>query len=256
MRNKTKLSALVITATVVMALGANNAYASTPPPPPPTPTIVADWEMNDAPGTTVMTDSGPNHLNGTVSPGNQPGTNGVNATGTYFHWQFRCPACAPVDDTRVIEVPDPLNLTEPVDPAITYALEFMIRTNHSAGNVMQKGHSTTAGGQIKVQNVAGNVQCLFKGASGVRVGTGSSKVAPLNDNLWHDVRCVHTATKVQEYVDGVLVATKNGSTGPITNTANFTIGGKTQCDQVKITCDYYSGDLDGVTISTDAAPVG
>ncbi len=247
MTTKTKLSVLSLTASVLMALGANGAYASTPPS---TPTIVSSWQMNEPTGTAVMVDSGPNHLNGSVVPGDQPGTNGVNATGTYYNWVHRCPTCTPVDDTRVIEVQDPLSLTEPVDPNVTYALEFQIRTTYLAGNVMQKGHSSAKGGQIKVQNVGGDVQCLFKGANGVRVGTGSSKVAPLNDGVWHDVRCVHTATKVQEYVDGVLVAAKIGSTGPITNTAPFSMGGKTNCNQTTVTCDYYSGDLDAVTIST------
>ena len=121
------------------------------------------------------------------------------------------------------------------------------------GNFMQKGQSTSNGGQIKVQGPGGIVQCLFKGADGTRVGTGSPTA--LDDGLWHTVQCVHTETQVKEFVDGVRVAVKNGATGPINNKQPFTIGGKHNCDQVTITCDYFSGDIDYVRVWTDGASI-
>ena len=66
---------------------------------------------------------------------------------------------------------------------------------------------------------------------------------------WHVVKCVHTATEVIEYADGVKVATKNWSTGPINNKSPFTIAGKPNCDQKTVTCDYYSADIDWINIS-------
>ena len=63
----------------------------------------------------------------------------------------------------------------------------------------------------------------------------------LNDNTWHVFRCVHTAKQIQVWVDGVQVAAKNFVTGPIDNAQPFVIGGKTRCDQVRVTCDYYTG---------------
>jgi hypothetical protein len=38
--------------------------------------------------------------------------------------------------------------------------------------------------------------------------------------------------------------------GKISNTRPVTIAGKGDCDQVEITCDYFSGDLDYVHIET------
>jgi hypothetical protein len=112
---------------------------------------------------------------------------------------------------------------------------------------MQKGQSATKGGQIKVQLPGGRPQCLFKGANGVRVGSGSP--VPINDGNWHIVRCVHTATQVLTYVDGVRKGLKNGATGPINNSKPFSFGGKPSCDQIKTTCDYFSGNIDWVRVT-------
>ena len=114
---------------------------------------------------------------------------------------------------------------------------------------MQKGQSTTSGGQLKVQGPKGSVQRLVKGTNGTRVGTGSGKSNGLDDGRWHVVKCVHTATQVIEYVDGVKVASKNGSTGPINNKSPFTIAGKLNCDQKTVTCNYCSGGIDWIKIS-------
>jgi PKD repeat protein len=219
-------------------------------------TIVADWQLDESAGATVMSDDGPNGLDGHIDAtaaahGLRTGvTNGVD---TYYSWANRCPACAPVEDQRVVQVPDN-DLLDIPDPTTTWHLEFRFRTTRSFGNIMQKGHSTSKGGQIKVQAPGGIVQCLFKGADGTRVGTGSSE--RLDDGQWHTVECIRTETQVKEFVDGVRVAVKNGSTGPIDNNKPFTIGGKVPCDQVAITCDYFVGEIDWVRVSTDgAAPV-
>jgi hypothetical protein len=74
------------------------------------------------------------------------------------------------------------------DPSLVYTLEFRFRTKNPFGNYMQKGQTTTSGGQIKVQGPRGIVQCLFKGTAR-QVGTGSGRA--LNDNQWHTVTCVH-----------------------------------------------------------------
>ncbi len=200
------------------------------------------WEMNESSGTTVMRDSSGVQpaLDGAVNP------SGVVANGEYYHWQQRCPACLPVDTTRIVQVPDNPRLEIP-DPSVTYTLEFRYKTRSSVGNIMQKGQSGTVGGQIKVQLPNGTPQCLFKGANGVRVGTGSR--VNLSDGNWHIVKCVHTANRVTEFVDGAQVSYKNGSTGPINNAKPFVVGGKLSCDQGNTTCDYYSGDIDWIRIS-------
>lgn len=203
--------------------------------------------MDESAGSTVMQDSSGNGLNGQISP--TAAVEGLTTGGGYYSWASRCPACLPVAEGRVVKVPDDDRLEVP-DPTATYTLEFRFRTTHGYGNYMQKGQSTTNGGQVKVQGPGGNVQCLFKGADGTRVGTGSPE--PLDDGQWHTVSCVRTETQVKEFVDGVRVAVKNGVTGPINNKQPFTIGGKSNCDQVAITCDYFSGDIDYVKVWTES----
>jgi hypothetical protein len=203
------------------------------------PSLVADWEMNEPAGTTVMTDATGNH-NGVVHP------SGVSANGMSYHWEQRCPACLPAAPERVVVVADSAEL-DIADPALSYTLEFRYHTRGGYGNIMQKGQSGTTGGQIKVQLPQGRPQCLFKGANGMRVGSGSP--AAINDGQWHTVKCVHTQTQVLTYVDGVRMGLKNGSTGPINNAKPFVVGGKLSCDQVTTTCDYFSGDIDWVRIT-------
>jgi hypothetical protein len=49
-------------------------------------------------------------------------------------------------------------------------------------------------------------------------------------------------------VDGTVEARRSGRTGRIANSWPVAIGGKTACDQVKVGCDYYVGDLDHIRI--------
>ena len=41
---------------------------------------------------------------------------------------------------------------------------------------------------------------------------------------------------------------QNGSTGTIDNAIPMTVGGKINCDQITVTCDYFSGDIDYLRI--------
>ena len=75
---------------------------------------------------------------------------------------------------------------------------------------------------------------------------------PLNDEQWHNLTCVLTSTGVTMYVDGVYRSRKNGSTGTIDNAIPMTIGGKINCDQIEITCDYFSGQIDFIKITKAA----
>ena len=48
---------------------------------------------------------------------------------------------------------------------------------------------------------------------------------------------------------GVPVNRKNGSTGTVDNAIPMTVGGKIDCDQIDITCDYFSGQIDYLRIT-------
>lgn len=208
------------------------------------PSVVADWEMNEPAGAATMVDSSGNGHDGVIGP--DAAAEGLTSDGSQYHWSLRCPTCLPVAPDRVITVPDSPSLDIP-DPTVPYTTEFRFKTNKGYGNIMQKGQATTAGGQIKIENPKGFTSCVFLGANGNYVSVRGT--TPLNDGLWHTVTCLHTATYVAQTVDGVEVGRKNRRTGPIDNAKPFTIGGKPKCDQVKVTCDYYSGYVDYVKVS-------
>ena len=213
--------------------------------------VTADYEMNEAPGTTVMLDSSGNGVNGVVDPtGVQSGATFDGATG--YNWVRRPPAVPPVEPQRIVQVPDNPNV-EPGNAA-SFTVEIRFRTKEKFGNIIQKGQSASKGGQWKIENPQGIPTCLFKGSLG-RVATGAKTA--INDNSWHTLTCVLTRTRLTMYVDGVERSHLNGNPGTIDNAIPMTVGGKINCDQVEVTCDYFSGQIDYVRItkSVNATPI-
>ena len=209
---------------------------------PLAPGVTAYFEMNEPPGTTVMHDSGPNGLDAPVDPtGVSSGVEFDGATG--YIWVRRAPEAWPPSPERVIQVPDNPNLEPGNGP---FTIELRYRTQENFGNITQKGQAQTKGGQWKIQAPGGIPSCLFKGSGG-QVATGAK--TPLNDEQWHDLTCVLTSTGVTMYVDGELRNRKNGPTGTIDNNFPMTIGGKIDCDQIDVTCDYFSGQIDYIKIT-------
>jgi hypothetical protein len=206
--------------------------------------LTADFEMNEPVGATAMTDATGNGNTGNIiaSPEITTGTVFDGATG--YTWTRRPPNQPPAVPEHVIQVPDDIDL-EPGPNVGTFTIELRYRTKENFGNITQKGQSTTKGGQWKIQNPQGMPSCLFKGSIG-RVATRVK--VPINDNLWHVLTCVHTPTRVSVLVDGVEVNHKNGSTGTIDNSIPMTVGGKINCNQDTITCDYFSGMIDYIRI--------
>jgi hypothetical protein len=231
-------------ATTLLTAGSAMPTPASPMEPGRRVATIADWRMNEHSNARVMHDSSGHHLNGIIAENAH--VVGLTSHSAYYRWSPRCSNCLPVQDHRIVRVPDDDRL-DITNPRRRYTLTFRFQTHHAAGNYIEKGHSTVQGGQIKVQGPGGLVQCLFKGANGSRVGTGSGR--RLNDGRWHVVRCVHTAGRVTEYVDGKRTGVKNGSTGPINNASPFIIGGKLRCNQTKVTCDYYSGRISWVRVT-------
>jgi PKD repeat protein len=235
------LLGVVLVASGLTVVQATTAWAAT--------TLVADWQLNDPAGSTVMVD-GTGHHNGAISP--DAAADGLTLNGSLYDWSLRCPACPPAQLPRVVQVPDSSELDIP-DASVTQTIEFRFKTPKGYGNIMQKGQALDTGGQIKIENPNGFTQCVYIGANRTYVAVPSP--VQLNDDKWHVFRCVHTSKQVQTWVDGVEVASKNVATGPINNAMPFVIGGKSHCDNVTITCDYYTGDIDWVRIYRgDGAP--
>ena len=208
--------------------------------------VEASWEMNEPAGATTMNDSGPNDLDAVVDQaqvdraGVLTGFTFEGATG--YQWIRRNPTLPPANPERIIQIPDNPNLDPHGD---TFTVELRYRTKEKFGNITQKGQAKTRGGQWKIQNPQGRPSCLFNGS--IRRGATRSPDY-LNDNRWHTVRCVKTPTAVEMWVDGVRVNRKNGAVGTIDNKFPMTIGGKIDCDQIEVTCDYFSGEIDYVRI--------
>lgn len=203
---------------------------------------VAIWEMNEAAGARTMRDTSGNGLHGTLGAEIFAGDSVGGATA--YRFTRLTPNTPPAHPEHVVTVPDNAAL----DPGTRdFAITVRIRTTARFGNIIQKGQSGAKGGYFKFQNPKGVVQCLFRGSAGsIAVGSGR----PLNDGQWHTIRCERLADRVTMTVDGVLASRLNGATGSISNTWPLSIGGKVNCDQIKVTCDYFAGYIDRVQIES------
>jgi hypothetical protein len=205
-------------------------------------TLVASWQMNEPAGSTVMTDSSGHGITGTVGSGLTTGFQSSGTTG--YKWDSVDPVAPPAKPQRLVQVNN-----SALNPGTKdYAVTIRYRTTHSYGNVIQKGQNATAGGYFKFEQPNGFISCLFKGATGQQRGI-VSKIA-LNDGAFHTVRCERTVNQLTMTIDGTTTYKLVGPTGNISNTFPLTIGGKLSCDQVKVTCDYFAGTIDWVTIES------
>jgi len=199
---------------------------------------LALWNMNEPAISWVLADGSGNGINGTIG-------SEVVRTGSTEKFGYLKPNTPPAHPGHVDQVS-----SSRLNPGTRdYAITLRLRWTNSFGNIIQKGQSATAGGYFKLQAPRGIVQCMFRGASG-QGGVGSGRA--LNDGAWHTVECMRSATQVVMTVDGVIVARHAGATGNISNSVPLSIAGKTHCDQVTITCDYWVGEMDWVRI--DAGP--
>jgi Laminin G domain len=236
-RRRARRVALAVAAgfgTLVAGIAPGSAVAA--------PTVVARYEMNEPPGASTMVDSSGFGSNGVVRSGVVTGATAQGATG--YRWSNTSPTAPPAKPERIIQVPD----TTRLDPeGATYVVEFRYRTTRSFGNVVQKGQNKTSGGYFKFEQPKGFMTCLFKGGNGQQRAV-KSPVAT-NDGNWHTIRCERSAWGVKLWVDGKLVRQLAGPTGTISNSKPLVIGGKLECDQVSVTCDYFVGDIDRVQIT-------
>lgn len=230
-RGRVLLLALGASATVTLAL-ASPANAA--------PKTLAFWQMNEPTLAKVMTDSSANKMHGTIGGIVKTGVPYGDAIG--YRFPFVPPNQPPAAPARLVTVSDArLN-----PDSAHYAVTLRFRSTYNFGNMIQKGQAGARGGYWKFEHTRGRVTCLYRGAAGSSaVSSGST---PLNNGAYHIVRCERTGKDLSMTVDGVEKARKAGATGRISNDVPLTIGGKINCDQVKVTCDYFTGDIDYVKI--------
>ncbi|MET8150469.1 laminin G domain-containing protein [Actinoplanes sp. NPDC049668] len=201
---------------------------------------VAVWNMNEWSGSRTMVDSSGNGLNGRI--GTEVGTGLRLAGATGYRFNRLEPDSPPTHPGHLVIVGDSPNL----DPGMRdFTMTVRLRTTHKFGNVVQKGQATVRGGNFKMQIPGGIAECLFRGSADSILVRSPTR---LNDGRWHTVRCNRNGTGLTMTVDGRVVARKPGWTGAISNSWPVTIGGKTDCDQIEVGCDYYAGDLDYVQL--------
>jgi Laminin G domain len=205
---------------------------------------LATWQMNEAAGARTMVDSSGNGLNGVIGTSVQTGVS-VGAGNNAYRFPYIRPNTPPPDPQHLVTVPHDNRLNPGTGD---FAVELRMRTTHSFGNVIQKGQAGAKGGYWKFQQPSGKISCLFRGSAGS--SAASSGTVRVNDGNWHTVRCERTSSMVTMWVDGAVTGRNRNATGTIANTRPVTIAGKGNCDQVEITCDYFSGDIDYVRIET------
>lgn len=232
-----KLTRLVVTAAAALSLAAWAAPATAVADP----VVTHAYEMDEGAGASTMSDSGFPAVDGHIGDEVQTGVTSAGATGYRFPWLK--PNQAPAHPEHLVSIPDDPS----VDPLSSdYSITIRYKTGSKFGNLIQKGQSSAAGGQVKIQLPKGQPSCYFKGSQGRAGVKGPTSLA---DGQWHVLTCNRTANAVELYVDGTRVGRKNGPSGNIDNRAPISIGGKPQCDQIKVTCDYFAGMVDYVRIT-------
>ena len=235
----------IATSWVVAALVATFLVTTSAPAQAATMTTIAEWQMNEPAGARTMVDSSGNGFDGLI--GSAVGTGSTYDGATGYRWLFASPTLPPAKPERVIEVPHDDRLNPGTGD---YAVTIRYRTIQPFGNIIQKGQGGSDGGYWKIENPKGILTCVFRGVDGSgdwmrkEVNSGT----PLNDGRWHTARCERTATGLTLTIDGRVVDSTSGKTGTISNNRPISIGGKVNCDQTSISCDYFTGDVDYVQV--------
>jgi hypothetical protein len=201
------------------------------------PRSVLDLELNDAPGSSVARDSSGLGHNGRIG-------SLVSMTGQWAHFGYH-PDTVDLGNAPLIVIPDAADGS--LDPG-SGAFSVAIRYRSTYGeNLFQKGQATTSGGQFKIEFHAGKITCGLKTSGGnAVVNTGD---VPVENGVWHTIRCDRTADSLAIYVDGVRKGRSTKHTGNLDNKFPWTLGGKSVCNGQPVTCDYFSGDIDYVRVT-------
>lgn len=229
---RTKFGSSVTAAFALVAALAAPASAAT----------LANWQMNEGANAHTMIDSS-GHVNGSIGADVVTGFTFNGATG--YHWPFTSPTQPPAKPGRIVQAS-----SSTLNPGSgNYTVTLRYRTTKHFGNIVQKGQAGSSGGYFKLENPNGKLTCAFRGTSSSGSFLRKQVVSGvLSDGQWHVARCARTSNALTLTIDGKVVATAHGSTGHIENNRPISIGGKLNCDQVHTTCDYFTGDIDYVTI--------
>ena len=99
---------------------------------------LANWQMNEGAGATVMVDSS-GHVNGTIGSAVQTGFKFDGATG--YHWVFTSPTAPPAKPERIVQA----NSSTLNPNSGNYTVTLRYRTTKHFGNIVQKGQAGVVG---------------------------------------------------------------------------------------------------------------
>lgn len=189
------------------------------------PTLVALWKMNETSGSVMRDSIGGRH--GSLHSV-QLGQAGFKGTA----YGFTGSSYASVPSASSLN-PGSRNI------AITVHLKTTgLPPSGGDWDVIRKGYFETSGGEFKVEyQPSGQASCGFKGSAGYSELIAGPR---LNNNQWHTVRCVKTASSIQLIVDGRTFS-KSANVGSFANSEPVVIGSRPGAQ-------FFRGTLDHVSI--------
>lgn len=238
-----RLGVLTVTTMALVAVAAAPASAD----------VRVHWDMEERSGRTMQDASG-NGLDGQIGSDVEIGE--LTPAGTRAY-RFRNDGQR-TNDERLVQIPD----DDRLDPGTTtYAVTMRVKTGSRNPNIIQKGQQRTSGGMWKFVMKKGWPRCHFKDRNGKILAIGfvnsNDPDTILSDGIWHTIRCELTTTGVRVTMDygtpNAISRFKRGSLASIDNSFPLTIGGKVACNGMDVTCDYFTGAIDWVTIETGPA---
>jgi hypothetical protein len=215
------------TGAAAITLGAGPAAAAS--------TVVAQWNMNEPSGTTMLDASG---------HGNSGTTYNITRTGNGYLFN---------GTTSKVVVPNSDSLN-PGSSNFSYSVTVSGTTVPASGtdyDLLRKGVSSTAGGEYKLEivnsNGIGKAFCLVKDVAKVTASVkGTTNVA---DGQAHAITCNKTSTGVTLVVDGkTWTKTVSAGLGAVSSTAKLTLGVKTST-VTGVGGDFYSGVMRSASVS-------
>lgn len=215
------LRGALVTSVALTLLTAMPAHAGTP---------VAQWNMDELSGTTMVDSSGMGNDGATsnVTLG-APGFTG--ASGDYAYSFDGASSSVLVPSSAGLSP-----LANDISITVNVNTTFRPGTGNFDFDLVRKGGGYKV--EIFPKNLLAQARCLFKGT----VGKLALQAGPdLTDGLWHTIICTKTATGISVTVDGTTY-TKTGTVGTISNAKPVAMGFQTAG------VDYFHGLMDDVSI--------
>ena len=204
--------------------------------------VVADWQMDDPSGATVMVDSAGGDNNGTITDV-VTGVPGL-AGGTAYQFDGA---------TSWVQVPDHAGL-DPGTANITISATVKVENGamlDDSYEVIRKGTTKTKGGMWKMEikrsgtdTTVGRLRCAFKGdLPGGTTSLATRQATPdVVDGKVHTLQCTRVGDTVTAVVDGKAYNLTKAS-GSIANADPVILGSKVAGD------DVLQGVLDAVSVN-------